>query len=323
VRLCQELSRTGAELWVKDDGRSHPWYGGSKVRKAGPLLAEAVKRGARRVLSFGAAGSHHLLTLTLFARAAGLECAGIVFPQPHTEHALETLRVSLAQGLRPYVAAHPALIPWVFARAFEPGDYVVGPGGSNAIGTRACSAAIDELAEQVAAGALPVPDVIVVPLGSGGTCAGLAAGVVRRNWQTRVLGVQVAGGPGPRVVARWLARAALREAGFMHRNAALDACLRFDATQVGRAYGARTEAGERATRVARECGLELDPTYTAKAFASVLDLLQNEGPTRGEGDERPFRVLYWHTLSASLGPELQTAPSPGELSPALRRLLTG
>ena len=325
VRRCDALSNARAELWVKNDGLSHPRYGGSKVRKAGPLIAQALERGARRVLSFGAVGSHHLLTLTLFARAAGLESAGVVFSQPHTEHAVETLRVSLGLGFEPCVAKHPTLIPWALARALRRGDYVIAPGGSNAIGTLACAAAIDELAEQVAEGALPIPDVIVVPLGSGGTCAGLAAGVVRRNWPSRVLGVQVVSGPGPRWLARWLARGALREAGLTARMAALDTCLSFDTTQVGRAYGAATVAGEHATAVARkECDLELDPTYTGKAFASVLELLASATPLRASRDAGPARILYWHTLNArSLEPELRTAPSETALPPSLRRLFTG
>ena len=78
VRACPELSHAQAELWLKNDGLSHPIYGGNKVRKAERLVAEALRCGAKRVLSFGAAGSHHLLTLTLFARAAGLE--SVAFP---------------------------------------------------------------------------------------------------------------------------------------------------------------------------------------------------------------------------------------------------
>ncbi|HKO53750.1 MAG TPA: pyridoxal-phosphate dependent enzyme [Polyangiaceae bacterium] len=322
VRACPELGHAHAELWIKNDGLSHAIYGGNKVRKAERLIAEAVRRGAKRVLSFGAAGSHHLLTLTLFARAAGLESAALVFSQPYTEHASDTLRAGLGLGLELYPVQHAALLPWLLSRTRRDGDYLIAPGGSNAIGTSACADAIDELAGQIQAGELPCPDLIVVPLGSGGTCGGLAAGVLRRGLPCRVLGVQVVGGLGPRVAARYLAKGTLRRSGDARRIAELESRLSFDATQVGPGYGAASAAGARATAVARELGLILDQTYTAKAFSRVLELLRAESRTETKRLGRAQRILYWHTLSATaLEPLLLTAPSEAELPPAVRRLL--
>ncbi|MEI9951757.1 MAG: pyridoxal-phosphate dependent enzyme [Pseudomonadota bacterium] len=322
VRACPELSHARAELWLKNDGLSHTIYGGNKVRKAERLVVEALRRGAKRVLSFGAVGSHHLLTLTLFARAAGLESAAIVFPQPYTEHALGTLRAGLGLGLELHPASHAALIPWLLPRVLCRDDYLIAPGGSNAIGTGACADAVDELAQQIEAGELPSPDLIVVPLGSGGTCAGIAAGVVRRGLPCRVLGVQVVGGFGPRLAARYLARETLRRSGAAARIAELGAHLSFDATQVGPGYGAGSRAGARATAIARELGLTLDQTYTAKAFARVLELLHTASSAEAAQLGRPQRILYWHTLSATaLEPLLLSAPRESELPAAVRRLL--
>jgi 1-aminocyclopropane-1-carboxylate deaminase/D-cysteine desulfhydrase-like pyridoxal-dependent ACC family enzyme len=322
VRACPELSHARAELWLKNDGLSHPVYGGNKVRKAERLVAEAVQRGAQRVLSFGAAGSHHLLTLTMFARAAGLGSAALVMPQPRSEHALDTLRAGLGLGLELHPAQHARTIPWLLSRVLRRGDYLIAPGGSNTIGTHACADAVDELAQQIEHGELPTPDLIVVPLGSGGTCAGLAAGVLRRGLPSRVLGVQVVGGSGPRLAAHYLARAALRKSGAAGRIAELGARLTFDVTQVGPGYGAGSAAGARATAVARELGLVLDQTYTAKAFARVLELLRTASSAEAAHRGRPMRILYWHTLSAtSLEPLLLSAPSESQLPAAVRSLL--
>jgi 1-aminocyclopropane-1-carboxylate deaminase/D-cysteine desulfhydrase-like pyridoxal-dependent ACC family enzyme len=245
-----------------------------------------------------------------------------VFPQPYTEHASETLRAGLGLGLELHPAQHAASIPWLLARTLRRGDYLIPPGGSNAIGTSACADAVDELAKQIQAGELPSPDLIVVPLGSGGTCGGIAAGVVRRGLRCRVLGVQVLGGIGPRLAARYLARATLRQSGAAERIANLPACLSFDATQVGPGYGAASAAGARATAVAREFGLILDQTYTAKAFARVLELLRTAASTEATHAGSPQRILYWHTLSATaLKPLLLAAPSESELPGAMRRLL--
>jgi 1-aminocyclopropane-1-carboxylate deaminase/D-cysteine desulfhydrase-like pyridoxal-dependent ACC family enzyme len=322
VRAYPELGSAQAELWSKNDGLSHTVYGGNKVRKAVPLVREAMRRNARRVLSFGAAGSHHLLTLALFARAAGLESAAVLIPQPRTEHATQTLRASLGLGLEVYPARHSALVPLALARALRARDYVIPPGGSNAIGTSACADAIDELTQQIALGLLPLPDWIVVPLGSGGTCAGLAAGVVRRGLSCRVLAVQVVPGVGPRAAARYLAREALRRAGHGFRAPALESQLVFDISKIGAGYGHPSAAGANATEVARGLGLELDPTYTAKAFASVLELLTGELRLGAMPPGRPLRVLYWHTLAATnLAPLLVAAPNVEGLPTSLSRLL--
>jgi len=322
VRACPELGHAQAELWLKNDGLSHAVYGGNKVRKAERLVAEALRRGAKGVFSFGAAGSHHLLTLTLFARAAGLRSAALVFSQPCSEHALETLRVAIALGLEIYPAPSPASIPRLLPRFFRRGDYLIAPGGSNAIGTQAYADAVDELAEQLEDGNLPTPDLIVVPLGSGGTCAGIAAGVARRGLPCRVLGVQVVGGAGPRLMARHLARQALRKSGAGEQRGRLAEVLSFDATHVGGGYGAPSAAGARATAIAKELGLVLDQTYTAKAFARVLELVSAESSAEAKHLGRPRRILYWHTLSAiDLKPLLMTAPSEAELPATVRSLL--
>lgn len=322
VRACPELGNARAELWVKNDGLSHPSYGGNKVRKAERIVTEALRRGSRRVLSFGAVGSHHLLTLTLFARAAGLGSAAVVFSQPNSAHALDTFRASLGAGLEAYPARSPLSIPWVLARAWRRGDYVVAPGGSNLIGARACAAAVTELREQISKSVLPCPDLIVVPLGSGGTFGGIAAGVMAEGLATRVLGVQVVGGPGPRLAGRWLARRVLQATGFGALTGELDRRLAFDADYVGAGYGVETEAGVRATAIANELGLALDQTYTAKAFAKVLDLLANASPVATERGSRPLRILYWHTLAAtSLDQLLHGAPNEKELPKSLRQLL--
>lgn len=322
VRACPELSTPGAELWLKNDGLSHVIYGGNKVRKAERLVAEAVRHGAKRVFSFGAVGSHHLLTLTMFAREAGLDSAAIVFPQPRTAHALDTLRAGLGLGVELYPAAHAASIPWIVPRVLRRGDYVIAPGGSNAIGTRACADAIDELAAQIDGGEMPRPDLIVVPLGSGGTCAGLTAGVVRRRWPCRIIGVQVLGGFVPRVATLHLARQLLRKTGIAEYRSALWSALTFDTSQVGPGYGHKSPAGEHATAVAREINLSLDRTYTAKAFARVLELLRETPLERSERLQRRTRILYWHTLSAtSLEPLLLGAPSESQIPRAVRELL--
>ena len=149
VASCAALSSSSVELWCKNDGVSHPLYGGNKVRKLVRLVAEAKRRGAQRILTFGASGSHHLLTTALFAKAHGLQAAGVMTRQPVTPHVQETLRATLAQGLEIYPAQHTLFLPFVFLKAYRWSDYVVPPGGSNAIGSLAYADAVGELVDQI------------------------------------------------------------------------------------------------------------------------------------------------------------------------------
>ena len=302
-----------SELWLKQDGLTHDLYGGNKARKAALLLEHAAQVGARRVLTFGAAGSHHVLAMTLLARNFGLRVAAVLLPQPATAHAKAVLARSLEAGLEAYPARSLLDASWTTARAYQRGDYVIPPGGSNARGAQAHAGAIFELEAQIDARLLPAPDWIVVPLGSGGTAAGLLAGLARSHLNTRLLAVSVVTNPIAAAHVRFLAHQTLRLGPDSKPDRSWQQRLVVDNSQVGRGYGWATPSGERASEVATSVGLSLDPTYTAKAFASALDLARGKHGSIATAT----RVLYWHTLSIASG---GAAPS-GALPPGFARAL--
>src|SRR5271165_3657520 len=102
VERLDELSGQESSLWVKRDDRTNEIYGGNKVRKLEWLLADARARGARRVVTVGAVGSHHVLATTYFGTKEGFEVEAILVPQPATAHALEVLRADLGLGLKAF-----------------------------------------------------------------------------------------------------------------------------------------------------------------------------------------------------------------------------
>jgi 1-aminocyclopropane-1-carboxylate deaminase/D-cysteine desulfhydrase-like pyridoxal-dependent ACC family enzyme len=321
VQRLDKLSLPSTELWVKRDDLTNDFYGGNKVRKLEHIFEAASARGARRVLTAGAAGSHHVLATALHGRRAGLRVAALLVPQLASVHAEETLRAAIGSGLEAFPVRHWLALPLEIARARQAHDYVVPPGGSNVTGSLGYFAAAEELLGQVQAGALPAPDIIVVALGSSGTAAGLLAGLVASGYRGTLLAVRVvepwhAGA----LSTRMLASAVLRRARPTCSRAKLGAWssdlgrrLRVAGGYLGRGYGLSTEAGDRATKLASEQGLVLEPTYTAKAFAAALDRV-TEGAFK--------RVLFWHTFSsAPLQPILAGAPGISELPTALRTLL--
>jgi 1-aminocyclopropane-1-carboxylate deaminase/D-cysteine desulfhydrase-like pyridoxal-dependent ACC family enzyme len=305
VERIQKLSTTTCSFWVKRDDLTHPTYGGNKVRKLEHLLADAKQRGKKRILTIGAAGSHHVLATTIFGRGEGFDVEAVLVPQRRTAHVETNLRADLAQGLH----ARPSRT-WVGAALttalrWRSDAYLVPMGGSTVIGSMGYVEAAKELEAQVDAGVMPAPDVIVVTVGSGGTAAGLCAGLAMTKLGTRVLGVMVA--PPTSIVGgitRWLVRRCHRRAGGKHPGDALGR-LELARDYLGKGYGEPTAKGDHAEEWAASVGLALDPTYTAKAFAAALDVTESG---------RYKTVLYWHTLSsAPMGPLLGTATVPPRL----------
>jgi D-cysteine desulfhydrase len=151
-----------------------------------------------------------------------------------------------------------------------------------------------ELADQLAAEGIDPPGALVVPLGTGGTAAGLLAGLALAGLPTRVIGVQVV----PRIVATHgrvlgLARRTLallaRECGT--RAPVLDP-RRFaiERSGYGGAYGRETARARAASDLLRAAGgPRLDPTYSAKAFAEALALARRSA----DGS-----ILFWLTFDA-------------------------
>lgn len=318
----------GTEIWLKRDdltgGRDvegRPAYGGNKVRKLERLLADAVDRQADTILTTGAAGSHHVLATATYARRLGLRTHAVMVPQKKTPHVESTLRASVDAGVEihvvpAFVAVAPAMAALTLrlrARGARP--YVIGPGGSEPPGVVGYVEAGLELATQLLETRASEPDAVYVPMGSGGTLAGLALGLAAAGVMAKVVGVRVL----PQGVVRraWIASlvrgATERLRAFDDRFPDVTATalenVEIDDHEAGRGYGIPTPSGREAGRLAHDVGgLELDATYTEKAFASLVRAAR--GPRRGQ------RLLFVHTLS-------HVHPDAGPPLPArLGRLLT-
>ncbi|MCK7493773.1 MAG: pyridoxal-phosphate dependent enzyme [Comamonadaceae bacterium] len=177
---------------MKDDGVTRPRYGGNKIRKLDRLLPEILRRGASRVVTLGAAGSHVLAT-TLLSREVGLDTAAVLVRAPWSDHPASILAASLDAGLQAVPALSTAAVPIRIADLWRPGDAWILIGGSSVTGSIGYLTAVSEIAAQIRADRCHHLDVLVAVLGSGGT-AGLLAGVVIEDLKTRVV-ASVASGP--------------------------------------------------------------------------------------------------------------------------------
>jgi D-cysteine desulfhydrase len=294
----RSASTPEGRIWIKDDGRCAPFYGGNKVRKLEFLFAEARRRGARAVATIGAAGSNHALATATWAQRLGLGCHVLHFPQPPTDHVRGNLLAIGSQRARlthvPDVRLLPIALPaFRLATALPPRRaFWIPGGGSSAVGALGYANAALELVEQLQSEPHPHPDRIYVAAGTAGTMAGLIAGLALAGRDDiEVVGVRVT----DRVVCspahvRGLLRGMRRvlgAAGCALDWKAIRWSLRDD--QFGPGYGIPTPAAEAAVVWAREhLDLYVETTYTAKTLAALrADLAANAAA----------RPLYWHTLN--------------------------
>jgi D-cysteine desulfhydrase len=288
-------------IFIKRDDLSAQPYGGNKVRKLEFLLAAARQRGARRLITVGAAGSHHALATAIYGKQQGFAVSLVLFPQPLTSHVRDILLLDAAYGAELRFTWRMETVPAaLFAatlRHRREQAFVIPPGGSDPIGTLGYVSAALELAAQVRRGELPHPDTVVVAAGTLGTAAGLALGFALANLRTRIIAARITS----RIVTneRVLMRL-IRGAEDILRRAGLPAAVAeqaFDLVElrheyIGRGYGLSTAAAEAAQEALRGIGIHLDTTYTAKAAAALLDQARHAQGT----------VLFWHTLSAAEPP---------------------
>jgi 1-aminocyclopropane-1-carboxylate deaminase/D-cysteine desulfhydrase-like pyridoxal-dependent ACC family enzyme len=324
VRLLAQVGPR-ASLWLKDDSHLHSVYGGNKCRKLVHILQQAHSRGTREVITFGAAGSHHVLATGLFASAWGFSSRAFLIPQPWSRHAQAVLRASVNSGIELVPVACSSLVLATTAACLASDCFLVAPGGSSLCGAMGYFEAALELADQVRTHQLPEPDLIVVAFGSTGTAAGLWAGIEHAGLKSKILAVSVLHLPGRLMYARRIAQQLLNR---VRSHAILDAArLNIDSRWVGGGYGVETESARTAIDVGVSLDLPLDPTYTGKAFAAALALVIGDRigsitPVSWPTDSPGVRnVLYWHTLSA-MSPQSELAnvnPIPGNLASLLRR----
>lgn len=279
-------------LWIKRDDLTALPIGGNKVR-ALDLLLGGLASGAE-VLTAGATGSTHALTAVVHAKRLGARTSVIRWPQEMNEVA----RVVAQRIAEEADVVHTARsVPGAYYRALRirlsRDVRWVPAGGTSALGILGHVDGALELANQIAAGECPIPTRIVVPLGSGGTAAGLALGFELAGLPTRVVGVRVVS----RLVAnrRRVLRFATRAARLIAKLAPGARVPRVSPDRLeiaegyfGGAYARETVEGRAAA--ARFRGghgpAMLEPTYTAKAFAATMARCDGE-PT-----------LFWLTFDS-------------------------
>jgi L-cysteate sulfo-lyase len=296
----QNLSRVlgGPRLWIKRDDCTGLSTGGNKTRKLEFLMAEALALKADVVITQGATQSNHARQTAAAAARLGMRChilledrTGSTDPS-YTDNGnvlLDHMHGAVVER-RPGGSNMQAEMEVVAAKLVDAGQrpYVIPGGGSNPLGAIGYVNAALELVNQSAERGLRI-DHLVYATGSAGTQAGLVVGLHALNSPIRLLGIGVRA---PRekqeTMVHDLGRRTWDFLGLRHdlpREVVVANC-----DYVGGGYGVPTPGMvEAVTLLARTEGLLLDPVYSGKGMAGLIDLVRKGHFKKDEN------VVFLHT----------------------------
>ena len=299
----ENLSRHlgGPKLWIKRDDCTGLSTGGNKTRKLEFLMADALAQGADIVITQGATQSNHARQTAAAAAKLGLACHILLedrtgfTDEAYTQSGnvlldrLHGAEISHRPGGADMQAEMEVLAEELRGKGRKP--YVIPGGGSNPVGALGYVNAALELVAQAAEMGLRI-DHVVHATGSAGTQAGLVTGLVALNSGIPVLGIGVRA-PKAKQEANVLALAE-RVAEHLGLPGIVKAeHVVANTDYVGQGYGIPTEGMVEAVKLlAEKEGILLDPVYSGKGMAGLIDLI---GKGQFKKDEN---VVFIHTGGA-------------------------
>ena len=297
----------GPPLLIKRDDLAHAGYGGNKVRKLELIFADARRKGKKEIITSGGLGSHHILAVAALGSEVGLSTQGLFVCQPVNDHMRANLLMDHAYGTRMHFTKDYVGTALGYIKLYLMGmlrgraPYILMPGGSSPLSTIGYINCVLELQRQLEEQGLPDPAAIFVPAGTGGTAAGLLAGLALAGMKTDLHAVRVVqpfmlkpagivkmARRSLRLLARW-------GVDIGSATETLAGRLRLEGDYLGEGYGFATPEAEAALELAAgRANLRLEGCYTAKAMAALIDYCRDRGI--GEGSAP---VLFVNTYSST------------------------
>jgi len=287
----------GREIYIKRDDITPVALGGNKLRKLEFLVAEALSQGADTLVTAGAIQSNHVRQTAAVAAKLGLNCVALLENPTGTQAAnyltngnrllldLFNAEIEMCPALNQPDQQLAEVATRLEAQGFRP--YVIPVGGSSALGALGYVESSLEIVQQCE-GAVALSSVVVAS-GSGGTHAGLAVGLEQLMPQVELIGVTVSRNREQQLPKVTGLQQALAQS--------LELVARYPVTlwddYFAPGYGRTNDAGLAAIKLLAQLeGIVLDPVYTGKAMAGLIDgvaqkRFKDEGP-----------ILFIHTGGA-------------------------
>jgi D-cysteine desulfhydrase len=298
-RLTKALN--GPRILVKRDDQTGLAFGGNKTRKLEFLVAEARQQGKDLLISAGAIQSNHCRQTAAAAARYGFDCT-LVLTGEKPEHASANFLLDQLFGAEIVTVSdrkdRDRILQETFDNAVKAGKkpYLVPYGGSSPTGAMGYTFAVEEFMYQLKdlrvlkeLGGLDRVDWMVFGTSSGGTHAGLVLGQRVFGYKGKILGISI-DEPEAQLKAHVseLASQASEKLGERINFTHDDVLANEDYCQAG--YGVFGEGEREAIHLfASHEGLLLDPVYTGRAAAGMIDLIRKGFFKKDE------TVLFWHT----------------------------
>ncbi len=290
-RLSQALQ--GPRIFIKRDDLTGLAGGGNKTRKLELLVAEAQAAGADTLITPGAAQSNHCRQTAAAAARCGFRCILVLRGHAPAEFNGNLLLDHLLGARLVWSGdrAREEMMEEVVAAERRAGrtPYAIPLGGSTPLGAAAYSSALEELKAQTASLDGLEFDRIIFASSSGGTHAGLCVGAYLTGCRGQVLGISI--DEELDSLQEMVANIATETARLLGRprNFAPNE-IAANANYLGEGYGILGPPEREAIDLfARLEGVLLDPVYTARAAAGMIDLIRRGAIAKDE------TVLFWHT----------------------------
>jgi D-cysteine desulfhydrase family pyridoxal phosphate-dependent enzyme len=275
-------SRACPRILIKRDDLTSLGLGGNKARKLEYLVADARSQGATTLITTGAVQSNHARMTAAAACVAGMRCVLVLTASSDTPQVAGNLlldklygaEIRMIPSIDPMLAVgqDDAVVAEVVAaeRAAGRVPYVIPVGGSSGVGVCGYVGGTAELVDQLSEAGVE-PSRLYYASGSRGTQAGLTLGAKSCGAPYQVYGVAVsAGEPEKTERAKRIGNEAAARLGLAERLELAD--LFTDQGYIGKGYGIPTrEALEAIALLARTEAILLDPCYTSKAMAALID----------------------------------------------------
>lgn len=273
-------------------------YGGNKCRKLPFVLADALAKEVKAVITVGATGSNHCVATACYCTMLNIPCRLYVKKQAQSEVVKQNLKLyayynaditvcathqDRTEKINDYTASHDNC-------------YVIPAGASTPLGSLGYVNAALELKEQIDAGLIPEPDYIFLPIGSCGTTAGLLLGMCIAGINSKIVAVTTFPVNDPFYFADEVQKLFEETNNLLHDASPTVPLFEFpkdqltiDADFCGTSYGESTLESQKAEEYMQTtAGITLETTYSAKAFACLLSCIQRL-------DAQNKVVLFWNT----------------------------
>ncbi len=295
-RLSKRLG--GPTLYMKRDDLLGPAGGGNKTRKLEFVVADALEKGADTLITCGAVQSNHCRLTLAAAVQEGMKCHLVLEERVKGSynsraagnnllyHLMGVASITVVAGGSDMMAAMQGIADRVAAQGRSP--YIIPGGASNEIGALGYVSCAEEILRQTIDEGIPI-DRVVCASGSTGTHAGLLTGLFGNNSQIPVIGINVSRTKEAqeKLVYELVEKVAAKVG--IESPIPKEAVVCFD-DYVGPGYSLPTDSMIEAVRMLAETeAILMDPVYTGKAIAGLIDLVR-----KGFFDQDE-KILFIHT----------------------------